>query len=140
MHFEQHTELDNLIAMQNLRTSANKGSNDAWRVRTSLTTQKRLSEVDVEMDRASWEWRNSDIALFVTSQLETCKLSMQQKENQSLFLESATVTNSGTTGHGQFLERCKSDLETAHSSGPSQSTHEHSESQRNDQPRLLLSS
>ena len=26
MHFEQHTELDNLIAMQNLRTSANKGS------------------------------------------------------------------------------------------------------------------
>ena len=29
MHFEQHTELDNLIALQNLRTSANKGSNDA---------------------------------------------------------------------------------------------------------------
>ena len=25
MHFEQHTELDNLITMQNLRTSANKG-------------------------------------------------------------------------------------------------------------------
>ena len=25
LHFEQHTELDNLIAMQNLRTSANKG-------------------------------------------------------------------------------------------------------------------
>ena len=30
MLFEQHTELDNLIAMQNLRTSANKGSNDAY--------------------------------------------------------------------------------------------------------------
>ena len=25
LHFEQHTELDNLIVMQNLRTSANKG-------------------------------------------------------------------------------------------------------------------
>ena len=37
MHFEQHTELDNLIAMQNLRTSANKGSNDAFDVHTSLT-------------------------------------------------------------------------------------------------------
>ena len=36
MHFEQHTELDNLIAMQNLRTSA-KGSNDAYDVTDSLT-------------------------------------------------------------------------------------------------------
>ena len=36
MHFEQHTELDNLIAMQNLRTSANKESNDAYDVHTSL--------------------------------------------------------------------------------------------------------
>ena len=36
MHFEQHTELDNLIAMQNLRTSANKGSNDAYDVSVSL--------------------------------------------------------------------------------------------------------
>ena len=34
MHFEQHTELDNL---QNLRTSANKGSNDAYDVSVSLT-------------------------------------------------------------------------------------------------------
>ena len=37
MHFEQHTELDNLITMQNLRTSANKGSNVAYDVHTSLT-------------------------------------------------------------------------------------------------------
>ena len=37
MHLEQHTELDNLIAMQNLRTSANKESNDAYDVHTSLT-------------------------------------------------------------------------------------------------------
>ena len=37
MHFEQHTELDNPIAMQNLRTSANKGSNDAYDVSVSLT-------------------------------------------------------------------------------------------------------
>ena len=37
MYFEQHTELDNLIAMQNLRTSANKGSHDAYDVHTSLT-------------------------------------------------------------------------------------------------------
>ena len=38
MHFEQHTELDNLIAMQNLRTSANKESNDAYDVSVSLTS------------------------------------------------------------------------------------------------------
>ena len=37
LHFELHTELDNLIAMQNLRTSANKGSNDAYDVSVSLT-------------------------------------------------------------------------------------------------------
>ena len=36
MHFEQHTELDNLIAMQNLRTSANEESNDAYDVSVSL--------------------------------------------------------------------------------------------------------
>ena len=34
LHFELHTELDNLISMQNLRTSAKKGSND---VSVSLT-------------------------------------------------------------------------------------------------------
>ena len=37
MHLEQHTELDNLITMQNLRTSANKESNDACDVSVSLT-------------------------------------------------------------------------------------------------------
>ena len=37
MHLEQHTELDNLITMRNLRTSANKESNDAYDVHTSLT-------------------------------------------------------------------------------------------------------
>ena len=38
MHFELHTEFDNLIAMQNLRTSANKVSNDAYDVSVSLTS------------------------------------------------------------------------------------------------------
>ena len=37
MHFELHTEFDNLIAMQNLRYSANKESDDAYDVHTSLT-------------------------------------------------------------------------------------------------------
>ena len=37
LHFELHTELDNLITMQNLRNSANKGSDDAYDVHTSLT-------------------------------------------------------------------------------------------------------
>ena len=49
--FEQHTELDNLIAMQNLRNSANKGSNDAYDVHTSLTkgrspTLRHVSRTD----------------------------------------------------------------------------------------------
>ena len=34
----RHTELDNLVAMQNLRTSANNVSNDAYDVHTSLTS------------------------------------------------------------------------------------------------------
>ena len=38
MHFEHHTELDNPIAMQNLRTSANKVSNDAYDVHVSFTS------------------------------------------------------------------------------------------------------
>ena len=37
LHFELHTELDNLIAMQNLRNSAHKGSDDAYDVSVSLT-------------------------------------------------------------------------------------------------------
>ena len=37
LHCELYSELDNLIAMQILRTSANKGSNDAYDVHTSLT-------------------------------------------------------------------------------------------------------
>ena len=37
LHFELHTEFDNLIAMQNLRTSADKESNDAYDVSVSLT-------------------------------------------------------------------------------------------------------
>ena len=39
MHPKQHTELDNLITMQNLRTSA-KGSNDAYDVTISLTRRR----------------------------------------------------------------------------------------------------
>ena len=43
MHFEQHTELDNLIAMQNLRTFANKGSNDAYDVSISPTREEEAA-------------------------------------------------------------------------------------------------
>ena len=44
LHFELHTELNNLIAMQNLRYSANKGSDDAYDVSVSLTeTESELS-------------------------------------------------------------------------------------------------
>ena len=37
LHCELHTELENLIAVQNLRFSANKGSDDAYDVSISLT-------------------------------------------------------------------------------------------------------
>ena len=37
LHSEPYPELDNLIVMQNLRTSANKGSDDAYDVSVSLT-------------------------------------------------------------------------------------------------------
>ena len=37
MHFEQHTELDNMISIESLCSSANKGSDDAYDVSTSLT-------------------------------------------------------------------------------------------------------
>ena len=61
MHFEQHTQLDNLIAMQNLRTSANKGSNDAYDVSVSLTLTDPLSSPSKKKIRQacqqSWEIR-----------------------------------------------------------------------------------
>ena len=49
LHLEQHTELDNLITMQNLRTSANKGSNDAYDVHTSLTGYEPNDMVSSEL-------------------------------------------------------------------------------------------
>ena len=53
MHFEQHTEIDNLITMQNLRTSANKGSNDACDVHTSLTGYEPNDMVFSELNDSS---------------------------------------------------------------------------------------
>ena len=52
MHFEQHTELDNLITMQNLRPSA-KGSNDAYDVHTSLTVNEPNDVVFSEVGNSS---------------------------------------------------------------------------------------
>ena len=49
MHPEQHTELDNLITMKNLRTSVNKGSNDAYDVHTSLTGYEPNDTVSNEL-------------------------------------------------------------------------------------------
>ena len=51
LHFELHTELDNLIAVQNLRNSANKGSNDAYDVSVSLTESVRSSFGRTIMER-----------------------------------------------------------------------------------------
>ena len=47
MHLEQHTELDNLITMQHLRTSAKKGSNDAYDVHTSLTINEENIDFNI---------------------------------------------------------------------------------------------
>ena len=64
MHPEQHTELDNLIAMQNLRTSANKGSNDAYDVSVSLTGYEpnyvAFSELNDSSDSFSYITPSSD--------------------------------------------------------------------------------
>ena len=57
MHLEQHTELDNLITMQNLRTSANKESNDAYDVHTSLTKQRRRRK------RKNGQWRSQSLIM-----------------------------------------------------------------------------
>ena len=47
--------------------------------RRKCVAQKRLSEAEVEMDRRSWERRNSDIALYETSQqLESQRLELDQ--------------------------------------------------------------
>ena len=59
MHFEQHTELDNLIAMQNLRTSANKGSNEAYDVSTSLAGYEPNDMVFSELS----QYRSTHISL-----------------------------------------------------------------------------
>ena len=54
LHFELHTELHNLIAMQNLRNSANKVSDYAYDVHTSLT--KRMSNVADSGEEHSIIW------------------------------------------------------------------------------------
>ena len=47
-HLELFLELDNLITMQNLRPSANKGSNDAYDVHTSLSEAMQwINEVEM---------------------------------------------------------------------------------------------
>ena len=53
LHFELPTELDNLIAMQNLRFSANKGSDDAYDVHTSLTGYEPNDTVSNELNDSS---------------------------------------------------------------------------------------
>ena len=62
LHFELHTELDNLIAMQNLRISANKGSNDAYDFHTSLTSYEpnfmAFSELNDSSDSFSYIHRH----------------------------------------------------------------------------------
>ena len=55
LHFELHTELDNLIAMQNLHNSANKGSDDAYDVHTSLTLEALCSIKQVCPATSCWQ-------------------------------------------------------------------------------------
>ena len=66
MHLEQHTELDNLDTVENnLRTSANKGSNDAYDVSTSLTGYepnfKAFSELNDSQGSFSYITQSSDL-------------------------------------------------------------------------------
>ena len=45
------------------------------------TAQKRLSEAEVEVDRKSWERRNSDVALYETNrELESQRLELYQAD------------------------------------------------------------
>ena len=64
VHCELHTELDNLIAMQNLRYSANKGSDDDYDVSVSLTSCEpnfmAFSELNDSSGSFSYIFRSSD--------------------------------------------------------------------------------
>ena len=65
LHPELHTELDNLIAMQNLRNLANKGSNEAYDVHTSLTGYESnymaFSELNDSQGSFSYITQSSDL-------------------------------------------------------------------------------
>ena len=57
---------------------------ELFKVNVQQKTQKRLSEAEVEMDRRSWERRNSDIALHETNrQLESQRLELYQANQWS---------------------------------------------------------
>ena len=83
MHFEQHTELDNLVAMQNLRTSANKGSNDAYDVSTSLTAAEREADRKSTLDTVG-----ASVELHLESKLQK-KQEDRDRHTQDQFLLAA---------------------------------------------------
>ena len=79
------------------------------------TSQQRLSEAEVEMDRKSWERKNSDIAPYETNQqLESQRLELYQanqwadqapRQNIRLFGELSTKTESTKNITQEIVEK-----------------------------------
>ena len=74
------SEVCHRLNMNKRKTFTNTLKNEAERsLQGECTGQKRPSEAEVEMDRKSWEKRNSDIALYETNQqLESQSLELHQ--------------------------------------------------------------
>ena len=90
LHYKLHTELDNLITMQNLRNSANMGSDDAFDVHTFLTSSEPndmvFSELNDSQGSFSYITQSSDLDIADTthdnlahrSLPRTCSLSISR--------------------------------------------------------------
>ena len=75
----QHDKERILFERKNLHEYLGKEAERALQGEVQL--RKGLSEAEVEMDRKSWERRNSDIALFETNQQQESQIRRRKKIN-----------------------------------------------------------
>ena len=82
LHFELHTELDNLIAMQNLRNSANKGSDDAYDVHKDRQFLRNVAQESIITNSKQLKPKKS--AEFYEKNYGDSKLDFREAHQRSL--------------------------------------------------------
>ena len=104
MHCKLYPELDNLIAMESLRTSANKGSNDAYDVHTS----NHKTELELSVESRSFVNRVND-------QVRISNVAEDEEEHSLIWLMFMSVTMESAVFMGKnYLDTCHSITNTKH--------------------------